>query len=368
MAFVKPKRLIAVSIPMQACNLKCHYCYISQLNEWENNKKRGTLDPVLIEKAFSVERLEGPCIINLTGKGETLIPKEIPDIIGRLLRQGHYLEVVTNGTLTNRFEEIARFPKEWLSRLEFKFSFHYLELKKHEWIDRFFNNVQMMKNAGCSFTVELMPNDELIPYIDEIKKLCINKVGALCHLTIGRDDTNGRKILTKLSIDEYLKTWEQFNSNMFRFKYSVFDIKRREFCYAGAWSLYVNLLTGEARQCYGCYADQNIYNDVSKPIRFRPIGKCCKQPFCYNAHAFMSLGVIPEVDTPTYAEIRDRVDLNGEHWLSEEIRQAFSIKLVDQNQRIKGIKWISYYTYYPIYWANIIKINFSKGIKKVLKK
>ena len=83
----------------------------------------------------------------------------MPEVILRLLKQGHYLEIVTNGTLTNRFDEIALFPKELLHRLEFKFSFHYLELKERGWLDRFFDNVNKMRDCGCAFTVELMPND-----------------------------------------------------------------------------------------------------------------------------------------------------------------------------------------------------------------
>ncbi|MCH5186970.1 MAG: radical SAM protein [Oscillospiraceae bacterium] len=362
-----PKKLIAVNVPIQACNLKCHYCYISQLNEWERNNSECKLQPELIGQALSSERLGGPCIINLTGKGETLIPKEMTNIIGILLKQGHYLEVVTNGTLTNRFQEIAQLPVEYLSRLEFKFSFHYLELKERQWIDRFFDNVRMMRQAGCSFTIELMPNDELVPHIDDIKRICIEKVGALCHLTIGRDDNNGRKILTKMPIDEYLRIWGQFESNMFNFKYSVFDVKRAEFCYAGSWSLYVNLLTGEARQCYGCLPNQNIYKDVSKPIKFRPIGKHCKQPFCYNAHAFMSLGVIPKIETPTYADIRDRVDNEGNHWLSDDIQKAFSTKLSNTNTKIEGIDKIKFYLDYPWHCVNILKTNKDKLMKRFKK-
>ena len=362
------KKLIACNIPMSVCNLKCHYCYISQLCDWEKNKLNGKLQPELVEKALSKERLGGECIINLTGKGETLIPKEVPDIIYRLLKQGHYLEVVTNGTLTNRFKEIALFPKELLKRLEFKFSFHYLELKEHNWLECFFDNVQMMREAGCSFTIELMPNDEVVPYIEDIKKICLEKVGALCHLTIGRDDNDGRKILTRMPVNEYLNTWSNFNSEMFKFKYSVFNVKRKEFCYAGMWSLYVNLITGEARQCYGFFADQNIYKNIEKPLYFRAVGKYCKQPFCYNAHAYMSLGLIPDIETPTYADIRDRIDDKGKHWLSDEVIDAFSCKLEKNNKRVEGIDKVKFYISFPVHWVKIAVQNKDKIIKKLFTK
>ena len=362
------KKLIACNIPLSACNLKCHYCYISQLSEWERNRVSLTLDPELIEKALSAKRVGGPCIINLTGKGETLIPREMPEVIRRLLEQGHFLEIVTNGTLTNRFDEIAQFPSKLLSRLEFKFSFHYLELKEKGWLDRYFDNVRKMRDAGCSFTIELMPNDELVPYIEDIKKVCLENVGALCHLTIGRDDTNGRKILTKMKTEDYLKTWQVFESNMFDFKYSVFNIKRCEFCYAGMWSLYVDLATGNASQCYGFPTNQNIYMNTEKPLYFRPVGKKCRQPFCYNAHAFMCLGVIPEMETPTYANIRDRIDMDGRHWLKDELRDAFSSKLVDNNEKIEGSKRICYYLTTPIHFVRIINTNRDEIKRKITAK
>ena len=59
-------------------------------------------------------KVRSTCIINLTGGGETLIPKEMPQYIYQLLLQGIFLEVVTNGTLTSRFDEIAEFQRNLL--------------------------------------------------------------------------------------------------------------------------------------------------------------------------------------------------------------------------------------------------------------
>ena len=350
-------KMIAINVPISACNLRCHYCYISQLDNWEKRNKGDIIDPVKIEKAFSAKRLGGACIINLTGKGETLIPKEMPEVLRRLLLQGHYLEVVTNGTLSQRFDEIAKFPTELLNRLEFKFSFHYLELRNKGWLDLFFKNVLKMRDCGCAFTIELMPNDEILPYIEDIKKICLDKVGALCQLTIGRDDTDNRKILTKLTPEEYLKIWGSFDSDMFKFKYSVFDVKRCEFCYAGMWTLYVDLISGKASQCYGFKPDQNVYDNLDKPLYFRPVGRKCKQPFCFNGHAFLTLGVVPELETPTYADIRDRVDQEGNHWLTKEIADAFSSKLIDTNKKVEGLERFLYYLKTPWHVIKVLRTN-----------
>lgn len=153
------KRLLVINVPIKNCNLKCEYCYISALKENEKGVAKFLYTPEHVGKCLSKERLGGTCIINLTGGGETLIPKEMPQYIYQLLLQGHFLEVVTNGTLTSRFDEIAEFPRNLLEHLEFKFSFHYAELKKKGWIDRYFSNVKKMWEKGCSFTVELMPYD-----------------------------------------------------------------------------------------------------------------------------------------------------------------------------------------------------------------
>lgn len=354
------KKLVAVNVPLVACNLRCHYCYLSQLKNWDTPKTRVYYDVEKIKKAFSVERLGGISLINLTGMGETLLPEEMPKVIRALLENGHYLEVVTNGTLTKRFDEISKFPKELLERIEFKFSFHYLELLRLNILDQFFENVILMRDKGCSFTIELMPTDELIPYIDEIKTICMQKVGALCQLTLGRDDTDNRKLLTKMSPDEYVKTWETFDSEMFKFKYSVYNQKRTEYCYAGKWSLYVNLATGDVSRCYGCHPDQNIYDNIEKPLIFREVGHGCKNPFCFNAHAFMTLGLIPSIQTPTYADMRDRVTVDGQHWFSQKVTKAFSTKLYETNSGQSMLSRFIYYVSYPSYIVRELSYNRKK--------
>ena len=138
---MKIKRMIAINVPIKNCNLKCHYCYISAQKQVESGAAIFKYSPDYVAKCLSQKRLGGPCIINLTGGGETLIPKEMPAYIKAFLEQGHYLEVVTNGTITKRFEEIAKFSKELLLRLEFKFSLHYLELKRVNMLEEFANNV-----------------------------------------------------------------------------------------------------------------------------------------------------------------------------------------------------------------------------------
>ena len=77
---MKIKRLLAINVPIKNCNLKCKYCYISALNQSQCGAAKFKYSPKHVGKCLSIERLGGPCIINLTGGGETLIPKEMPGI------------------------------------------------------------------------------------------------------------------------------------------------------------------------------------------------------------------------------------------------------------------------------------------------
>lgn len=325
--------MIAINVPIKNCNLDCHYCYITAQRQTEKGAAIFKYGPEHVAKCLSQDRLGGPCIINMTGGGETLIPPELPTYIKALLEQGHYLEIVTNGTLTARFKEIASYPKDLLLRLEFKFSLHYIELKRKNLLDKFVENVNLMRKAGCSITIECTPTDQLEPYIEELKDFCITNFGAYCQLTIARNDlTNSKEILSQKTVDEYCKTWEQFGSTMFSFKKDIFLRKCSEFCYAGCWSLYVDLGTGMSKPCYGQMYNQNIFENPDSKIVFEPVGKHCRQPYCYNGHAYLALGVIPELDTPTYAAIRNRKCEDGSEWESPDLKEAFSTKLFETNE------------------------------------
>ena len=209
------KRMVNAGLTASACNFRCGYCYISHLEEGHSSRIPSFVHPPeFIGKALSPERLGGTCFFNLCANGETLLPKEVPAILREILKGGHYVELVTNGVLKQRFNEILQFEKSLLSRLCFKFSFHYIELKTKGLLDVFVEHVNAAKKKGCSYTIEMVAADEFIPHIPEIMNFCMEKFGALCHLTVARDHANNLELLTKLSRDEYIKTWSVFNSEM----------------------------------------------------------------------------------------------------------------------------------------------------------
>lgn len=328
----KIKKYIECYIPVTTCNLRCDYCYITQMKRWSDKLPEFKYSAQYVRKALSKERLGGTCLLNMCGGGETLLPPYIIELLKELLEEGHYIFVVTNGTINKRFEEISKFPKNLLYRLAFKFSFHYKELIRINKMEDYFNNVRKMRDAGCSITVELTPYDDIIENIDDIKNIVKNNVGDIPHVTIARaDNKKGIPILTKLSREEYKKTWEVFNSNLFNFKIDIFGKKMTKYCYAGKWSLYVNIGSGETRQCYTSNYYQNIFEDINKPINYKSIGRKCLEPHCYNAHSFLTLGDIPSLETPYYSDTRNRVLEDGSEWLNPYIKEIFSHKLKESN-------------------------------------
>ena len=365
----KIKKLICLTVPIQHCNLKCEYCYISRVKDWNEGNSSFDFSIDHIINCLSKKRLGGECIINITGGGETLIPVEVIGIIEGLLKEGHFLEVVTNGTLTNRLKKILEIDSDLLRHLEFKFSFHYKELKRLNLLDTYASNVRMMRDAGCSFTIECMPYDNLENDIEDIKSFSLANFGALPQLTVGRDDMNNRKLLTNHTIDEYKKIWGEFESTMFDYKMKIYEERPKHFCYAGKWSLYVDLKTGDAQACYGQPITQNIFKDITKPMKFNPVGKYCTMPYCLNGHAFLSLGMQPDFKFSNYYEIRNRKCVNCEDkWFSDECKEAFSQKLYNNNEQLSTSRKSLVNLTQPFRYVGTLPKSYHQVLRRIRKK
>lgn len=332
----KLKRFFDISVPVTTCNLHCDYCYVTTHNLTTAEIMPLNFTIAHIRRALSRERLGGTCMLNLCGAGETLLPPYIVELTRELLEEGHYVMIVTNGLPTKRLKELTeQIPPELQKHLLLKISFHFMELKSKGLIDKYFANVHLIEHSNISFTVEMTPCDEEIPYIEEIKELCLKNLGALCHVTVARDESKPEMpILSALSREEYIRTWGSFDSALFDFKMSIFSKSRPEFCYNGLWGGVIRLGYGELVKCYALRSTR-IFDNPSAPIDFCPIGKCPK-PHCFNGHSWLSLGMIPELVTPTYLEMRDRVTADGRHWVGEEMRQFLSQKLSDNNEHLSA--------------------------------
>ena len=328
----KIKKFIDCFVPVYNCNFKCNYCYISTWSGWEQAKKTKKIeyDVETIKLAFSKERWGGPVMINFCGAGETLICNELLPIVKGILEEGHYCMIVTNGTITPKFIEMSKWPEKIKKHLFIKFSYHFLELRRLNLTEKFFENVNLMKKSNISFTVELTPSDIYIPYIEEIKKECKKYTGAYPHITVCRVENSNVPIMTTLTREDYIKTWSQFNSALFDFKIKIFGEKRKEFCYAGMWSYVLELASGELRQCYRGKVLQNIFQNVNDSIVEKPIGCNCCDAHCWNGHAFLAFGDIPEMETPTFEQERNRETSEGT-WVTKEMADFMSTKLIDSN-------------------------------------
>lgn len=329
----KIRRFICVLVPTTACNLRCRYCYLRYGCSAGQRISDFPYDPKTFRKGLSRMRLGGTCMFNFTADGETLIDLKLLDYVEEILAEGHYVELITNATIVPAFDRIASFPPEYLDRLMLKCSFHYLELKERNLLDTFFGNIRKVRDAGASFSVELMPHDELIPFRQEIYDLTVREVGAPCHLTVGRDpsDRAHLPLLTKLSRKEYAQTWSMFDSKMFEYKLSVFGQRQTGFCYAGDWMMLLNMGTGKVQQCYSSCRTVDIFADIDAPPDFKAIGNHCLEPHCFNAHAWLTFGCIPMVDAPCYDEMRNRRCADGSEWLKPRLKAFFHQKFADNN-------------------------------------
>ncbi len=338
----KIKRLLLFNIPMSICNFRCGYCYLSQRPiHYQGMQPEKRYTPEQVARALSVKRLGGVAYMNFCADGETLLTRDLDLYVKALVENGHYAEIVTNCTVSPMIDKFLTWDRELLKRLTFKCSFHYLELKRCGLLEEFSRNVNKIWSAGASASIEIVPSDELISYIDELKDFSIRHFGALPHLTIARDDrTANIDYLTDLSIEDYNKTWSQFESQFWEFKKSIFGVKQHGYCYAGDWGLFIDFITGDYTLCYTGRVLGNLYDNPEDPIKFKAIGHC-PYPHCYNGHALMTMGLIPRMNYARYGDIRDRQRTDGSNWLHPDLLEFFNGKPEDSNSEYSLLKKIS---------------------------
>lgn len=330
------KRFLECLLPISICNLKCSYCYIIQENRRNMKNEELTYSPDRIARALRQERVGGTCWISLCGVGETMAQKEIVPLVKLLLQEGHYVNITTNGTLSTKYDELIEACGSLISHLHVAFSFHYLELKNRNWIDRFFENVLKMRTAGASILVQLNLCDEYVPYLDEIKQVCMDRVGAYPQVALTRNErTKPMSIMTNGTNEDYYKNGGLFHSPLFTFTCKNFMVKRTEYCYAGEWSGVLDMKTGILKKCYAEPGGVNIFEDINKPIDYKPVGCNCHNEYCINSSHFMAFGVIPEIDTPSYAQLRNRPEAG---WYTPEMEQFLNSKLSDTNKQHSKLK------------------------------
>ena len=327
----KIKRFFECLLPVTVCNLECEYCYIIQENRRTMKLADLKYSPAHIAKALRRERVGGTCLISICGAGETLAQKEAVDIAAALIKEGHYVNITTNETLSARFDALIEACGADIGQLHVSYSMHYVELKRRGWVDLFFDNICKMREAGASVLLQINLCDSYVPYIDEIKQISMDRLGAWPQVALTRNEyTRPISIYTAGTREEYMKQGARFQSPLFDFTVKNFGVKRKEFCYAGEWSGVLNLQNGILNKCYAESAGVNIFEDTDSPIDFSPVGKGCKHMYCVNSSHFMSLGVIPSVQTPSYSGLRNRPEAK---WQTPEMEEFLSSRLYESNRQ-----------------------------------
>lgn len=341
----KYKKFIECLVPGTVCNMKCGYCYVSQLSSKHEKCSPFTYPPEHIGNALRKERIGGCAYINICGVGETLLPKELPEIVKHILLQGHYVNIYTNGTLTRRFDEFTTYPRELLERLSFAFSFHYLELKRLKMLDVFFANFNKMKSVGCSVVCNMVLDDSYLPYIDEIKDMTKKHLGAYPQISFPKK-AHKRGNYTSLCKDEgeSMRIGKTFHSPYLDFTEQYYNYNKRYFCYAGAWSFWLNLATGDISKCYGHAPWQNIYKNIKSPIKSSPVGNFCCSKAC-GGGLFLPMGVVPELKTPSYVEVKNRVE--GK-WYTDKYKAFLSQQLWENNEQYSRLRRLQVNLVHPV--------------------
>ena len=315
------------------CNFHCEYCYVWRHDGYIEGRKTSDYTPKQIRHALSYQRCGGPCFVNICASGETMLSQDIVELVAELLKEGHYVSVVTNGTVTRPIEKILMLPAALQERMFFKLSYHYLELQRTNLENRFWENVSTIANSACSYTIEITPHDNLIPHIKEIKEIFKQKAnGAMPHITYARDSTKSDfDLLSELSLQEYEHVWGQFDSALFSLKNKLYNKHINDFCYAGNWTFNVSLQSGNMQTCYRQTQFFPILSDVDSPLPELALGEKCAMRYCFNGHAFIAWGAVPTIKCDSYLAMRDREDSDGNHWVKPAYARAMKQKLYDNN-------------------------------------
>ena len=329
------KKFIEAIVPGTACNFTCSYCYVAQAEGVEKRAlEKSRFDAETIGYALRKERIGGSAYINICGVGETLLPRGMPGIIMEILKQGHFVNIYTNGTVTSSIDQICAGDKNLLRRLCFSFSLHWIELKERNLLNVFSENIRKVRAAGCSIVCNMVLDDSYLPFLNEIRQWSIQTIGACPQLSFPKkwnNEDNYSPLTSNIAILQ--EKAKSFQSPYFDFTSRFYNYDRKKFCYAGRWSFVLNLFTGDISQCYGSPVVQNIYKNLESKIKQKPIGFRCKSGAC-GGGLFLPMGVVPAIPTPSYEKLKNRATAQ---WYSHEFAKFLSQQLSDNNKSFSAI-------------------------------
>lgn len=289
------------------CNFKCTYCYVPDLQKGKNRTPIKFDYPLeIMLEALSPEHIGGLAFINYVGGGETFLSEETFPIIEGLLQQGHCLNVVTNATITSEIEKLCKLDNELKDHLMICASLHYLELKRLNLTDTYFENLNKLKKAGISFYMQLTICEEYMPFLQDIKDICLEKVNIEPSISIACDASKNWAKCSFYNEETYQKINAVFDTeDLDLLNELVYDKKRNEFCYAGEWSFVLNMENGNTVSCFAGHNIGNIFKNPKKKIIYTPIINC-PSDYCGCGALLLGCGVIPELNFPTFSKFIEK--------------------------------------------------------------
>ena len=278
--------------------------------------------PQYMAYAVRRERMKGICIFCLTGAGETLLVDGIVELIYELLKDGHVVRLVTNGVMTDRINEILKFPDELLNNLFICFSVHYLELLKHKKLEAFLNNIERVRDSTASLYPSIITSDIYVPYVDEIKRVFWDRLGVYPEVDPARDDSDllNPCIMTGLPKATYEKIWGSFGSERFKFRCHE-GLNRAQRCMAGANYYWAEGYSGSFLKCPRVLKKKlrNLYCDLDEDIAVSPEGEC-PAAFCYNGAFVYSLRIVKDdAEVLPCGDMFQRTDKWGRKYIKEPL-------------------------------------------------
>lgn len=332
-------KTLTLYIPGDACNMRCEYCYITECFKDGRNTTPAVFVASVDEMiyAFRPERIGGLAHIIVIGKGETLIPPETVPLCKGLLKQGHIVEVVTNGVLSNRIDELLDCDEDCLSRLIIKCSLHWNELKRLNLVDTYFNNIKKALSKGASSYPFLVVGTSYINCLDEIREACLENLGGLPHCTpcVIADSSEQMLDGNRYATDppctkEFVASIkEKFGSSLFEQSVRFLDVDvKKVFCYAGKWSFGVDLCNGEILKCHNICTGISFFENLDEKMpEIEPVCNSCGLASCALQYDMFSMGLIPEVpDVPTYSEM-----MCNNSFFTDTVREMMDFKLYDRH-------------------------------------
>lgn len=295
-------KMINGTIHTLGCTLQCEYCYLAQRgykNDGDVFALKYPLDKVL--KACSKERLGGTCFIQIIGDGETLLPKDAGPLILGLLKEGHYVQVITNGTLTERIHDLIEGAEQEgvADHLLMSFSLHFMELEKGNWLKIYADNINYVREKGVSFRISMVCSDADIEAEKRIHEYCENDLDGVA-LSIGSAKKyneitgNIEGLWSKYEKEEYYKkVIDIFPSYNLEYIQDLDEIDNHKFCYAGSWYFQVDFTTGTYSQCLqNAGPIHNFFENIEDELMLEPVGTRCKASWCWCGWA-KKLNLIP---------------------------------------------------------------------------